>query len=52
VLYVVVLTRALHATRGVSRLVSFNGSPHIVPDDLVMSLQQQYSACRPPSTKH
>ena len=36
--------RALHATRGVSRLVSFNGSPHIVPDDLVMGLQQQYSA--------
>lgn len=36
--------RALHATRGVSRLVSFNGSPHIVPDDLVLALQQQYSA--------
>ena len=35
--------RALHATRGVSRLVSFNGSPHIVPDDLVLGLRQQYS---------
>jgi transcriptional antiterminator RfaH len=35
--------RALQATRGVSRLVSFNGSPHIVPADLVAGLQQQYS---------
>jgi transcriptional antiterminator RfaH len=35
--------RALHATRGVSRLVSFNGSPHVVSDDLVLGLQQQYS---------
>ncbi|TFH72277.1 transcription/translation regulatory transformer protein RfaH [Gammaproteobacteria bacterium LSUCC0112] len=41
--------RALHATRGVSRLVSFNGSPHIVPDDLVQSLQQQYSADQVPT---
>jgi transcriptional antiterminator RfaH len=35
--------RALHSTRGVSRLVSFNGSPHIVPSDLVASLQRRYS---------
>ena len=35
--------RALHASRDVSRLVCFNGRPHIVPDDLVQSLQQQYS---------
>lgn len=40
--------RALHATRGVSRLVSFNGSPHMVPDDLVISLQQQYSTDQAP----
>ena len=35
--------RALQATRGVSRLVSFNGSPHIVADDLVLGLQRQYN---------
>ena len=40
--------RALHATRGVSRLVGFNGNPQMVPDDLVLSLQQQYSADQVP----
>lgn len=40
--------RAMHATRGVSRLVSFDGSPHAVPDDLVLNLQQQYSIDQPP----
>jgi len=33
--------RAMSATRGVSRAVSFNGSPHPVPDELIEGLQQR-----------
>jgi len=32
---------ALQSTRGVIRLVSFNGSPHCVPDSLVAALRQR-----------
>jgi transcriptional antiterminator RfaH len=40
--------RALQATRGVSRIVSFNGLPHPVPDDLIAGLQQRYSSTQQP----
>lgn len=33
--------RALRATRGVSRVVSFNGAPHPVPAGLIAALQQR-----------
>lgn len=42
--------RALHATRGVSRLVSFNNEPHRIEDDLIASLRQQYSPQQTPSS--
>ncbi|ALO46423.1 transcription/translation regulatory transformer protein RfaH [Pseudohongiella spirulinae] len=35
--------RALNATRGVSRVVSFNGRPHPVPQDLIAELQRRFS---------
>tara|TARA_R110002072_G_scaffold1559_3_gene12902 strand:- start:36239 stop:36727 length:489 start_codon:yes stop_codon:yes gene_type:complete len=35
--------RALQATRGVSRLVSFNDLPHRIEDGLIAALKQQYS---------
>ncbi|OFE11743.1 hypothetical protein PHACT_00050 [Pseudohongiella acticola] len=34
--------RALHATRGISRLVSFNGRPHQVTQDLIDALQNRF----------
>jgi len=36
--------RALNSTRGVSKLVSYNGCPHTVPDELIAGLQQQFGA--------
>lgn len=40
--------RAVQCTRGVSRLVSFNGSPHVVPAELVQALRSQYEASLEP----
>ena len=36
--------RALHGTRGVGKVVSFNGCPHTVSDELIMGLKQQFDA--------
>lgn len=36
--------RALHGTRGVSRLVSFNGRPHPVSDALIAALKTRFLA--------
>jgi len=41
--------RALHATRGVSRLVRFNDAPHKIEDGLIAALQQQYSPQQAPA---
>ena len=32
---------AVRSTRGVSRIVSFNGAPHPVPDELIAALKQR-----------
>lgn len=41
--------RALRATRGVSRVVSFNGAPHPVPDALIAALQQRLAEPQTPA---
>ena len=41
--------RALRATRGVSRIVSFNGAPHPVPDELIAALQQRLATPQVPA---
>lgn len=41
--------QALRSTRGVCRLVSFNGTPHPVPDSLIAVLEQ--SAAKPLSPR-
>ena len=42
--------RALQATRGVSRLVSFNDAPHKIEDGLIAALRQQYSPQQAPTS--
>jgi len=42
--------RALQATRGVSRLVSFNDTPHRIEDGLITALRQQYSSQQIPKS--
>ena len=42
--------RALQATRGVSRVVSFNGLPHPVPRELIDGLRQQYNPQQAPAS--
>ena len=42
--------RALQATRGVSRLVSFNDEPHKIDDGLIAALRQQYSPQQIPNS--
>lgn len=42
--------RALHATRGVSRLVCFNNAPHKIEDGLIAALQQQYNPQQAPTS--
>lgn len=39
---------ALRSTRGVSKIVSFNGSPHPVPDALIAGLLQRFATPAPP----
>jgi len=41
--------RALQATRGVSRVVSFNGLPHPIPRELIDGLRQQYNPQQAPA---
>jgi|5_EtaG_2_1085323.scaffolds.fasta_scaffold169396_1 transcriptional antiterminator RfaH len=40
--------RALSSTRGVGKIVSFNGSPRSVSDDLISALHQQFDAQEKP----
>jgi transcriptional antiterminator RfaH len=40
---------ALRSTRGVSRIVSFNGTPHPVPDSLISALQQRLATPAAPA---
>lgn len=40
--------RALQATRGVSRTVSFNGLPHCIPQELIDGLRRQYNPQQAP----
>jgi transcriptional antiterminator RfaH len=42
--------RALQATRGVSRLVSFNDAPHRIEDGLIAALRQQYNPQQLPNS--
>ncbi|MEX0740628.1 MAG: transcription/translation regulatory transformer protein RfaH [Pseudohongiella sp.] len=42
--------RALYATRGVCRLVSFNGQPHPVAQDLIDALRKRFSQQTEPET--
>jgi len=42
--------RALQATRGVSRVVSFNGLPHPIPSELIDGLRQQYNSQQAPAS--
>lgn len=41
--------QAIRATRGVSRVVSFNGAPHPVPDELIAALQERLAAPQRPA---
>ncbi|MBC54475.1 MAG: transcription/translation regulatory transformer protein RfaH [Gammaproteobacteria bacterium] len=40
--------RALHGTRGVGKVVSFNGCPKAVSDELIVGLKQQFDAQEAP----
>tara|TARA_R110001592_G_scaffold114824_2_gene314983 strand:+ start:831 stop:1328 length:498 start_codon:yes stop_codon:yes gene_type:complete len=40
---------ALRSTRGVNRIVGFNGAPHPVPDSLIAALQQRLAAPAAPA---